>query len=229
MVTEEFGMDWFTELGKLDNYDWCFYVSLCLALVSVIFSFLSEKYWDRRRKKAVLKSVGCIVGLEDNRCKRDINLKDNYYHVEFGGQAQPVDAITLRAVVKNCASNEVLAKVFLSDKGFVISGQVFSIYHFSERHGGNFYYDDEKRTDIDIRIRKNSQSDSKLLDEKDPILKNDQVADSILLQEKDLIYIKDKKSNSIAAFVFLPEKDDSSEKTEKDDGNIEQIFIRKGA
>ena len=107
-------MEWLAELNKLDNYDLCFYASLCLAFISVVgsvvLSYFSAKYWKLDRSRAFLKNVGDKVDnidLDQNRkvrnlCRNvgDIDLTNDCYRVEFGIPAQPIDAITLRAVIE---------------------------------------------------------------------------------------------------------------------------------
>ena len=109
-----------------------FSLSLIAALVAILLSLLSEKYWTKKRTTALLVNVGGPDFLNDehNRCNCEpIDLTNKYYQAEFGGPETPYDGITVRAVIEGMKPHEVRAKVFLSDSTFVTQTNLPSRLH----------------------------------------------------------------------------------------------------
>jgi len=220
------------ELNKLDTYDWCFYASLFLAFVSLVgsavLSYFSAKYWKLDRSRAVLKDVGKMVGLGSNSAG-DIDLTDNFYQVEFGIKAQPVDAITLRAVIegkdwKDGMISSVHAQIFLRDGSFVINAAEGKVSKDAEGKAGSRFFDlfrfwaeGKVSKDAEGKVSKGAVSvysyvkretnnifgETLCYDENDKEKSRENITGDYVLKDKDLIYIKDKDDKEIAAFVFL--------------------------
>jgi len=162
-----------------------FYLSLISAVISILLSLLSEKYWTKERAKAVLINVGCneCSDSEDNLCDCEIiDLTNKYYQAEFGGREKLFDGITVRAVIKGLKPDEIQAKVFLNDNRFVINGNISVISRprteFKENKLTKYY---------DARSEQHyiyPEEDVKLFD-------------------YDLVNIKDENNSVVASFVFM--------------------------
>ena len=180
-------MEWFYKL--LDPDEW-FFVSLLFALLSLIgsvaASVLFKKYWSLDRSRIVLKNIADVFNDSryNNQCVDcNIDLKNDYYQVEFGSSAKPIDAITLKAPIANW--NNGVVKVFLSDNGFKVSCNVnVLIYRNPTIDNGEIDYNGKKYIDMN-----NEDKDLKL-------------------SHYDLLCIKDGKDIVAAFIVFLQDFDD---------------------